>query len=131
MTIEKAVLLAAGVGVIPIALAYGLFPSITLPFLFSIEADTVNVSHIFRAVMALYIGFGLLWIMGAFNYKYQLHAMYCLVIFMFGLATGRIISFILDGMPSWLLIFYLILELGFGFIGLKLIKKAEQSVKEM
>jgi hypothetical protein len=33
---------------------------------------------------------------------------------MLGLAAGRILSFILDGMPHWLLVVYAILEIVFG-----------------
>lgn len=45
---------------------------------------------------------------------------------MLGLAAGRVISLVLDGMPHWLLFVYLILELGFGLVGIKMIHK-EQS----
>jgi hypothetical protein len=41
-------------------------------------------------------------------------------VFMLGLAAGRILSFILDGMPHWLLVVYAILEivLGLGAIAI-------------
>ena len=45
--------------------------------------------------------------------------------FMFGLAIGRMISLVLDGMPHWLLSVYLLLELGFGIVGMKMIQKEE------
>ena len=45
---------------------------------------------------------------------------------MLGLAAGRVISLVLDGMPHWLLVVYLLLELGFGLVGIKMIHK-EQS----
>ena len=127
MKLENAFLLAAAAGLTPIALSYGLLPHITLQYLFGIDADPVNVSHIFRAVMGLYLCLVIFWVTGAFKIKYQLHALYSLVVFMFGLALGRVISLIVDGLPHWLLVIYLILELGFGFVGLMMIKKAEKT----
>jgi hypothetical protein len=45
---------------------------------------------------------------------------------MLGLAGGRILSLIVDGMAHWLLVVYLILELTIGLIGLKLIMKEKK-----
>ncbi|MDD1829646.1 DUF4345 domain-containing protein, partial [Photobacterium sp. ZSDE20] len=42
-------------------------------------------------------------------------------IFMLGLAAGRLTSIIFDGMPHWLLFIYLLLEIGFGVVALKMI----------
>jgi hypothetical protein len=47
---------------------------------------------------------------------------------MFGLAGGRILSLILDGMPHWLLAVYLVLELVFGVLGILLIKKSDKAL---
>ena len=41
---------------------------------------------------------------------------------MFGLAAGKILSLIIEGLLHWLIVVYLLLELGFGTIGLLLIK---------
>ncbi|MGF1807762.1 DUF4345 domain-containing protein [Aliivibrio sifiae] len=120
-------LLSASSGLIVIALAYGLMPAQSLPFLFDIDPTPINVTHIFRAVMGLYLGFAMLWLVGAFNQKYQLPALYSLVVFMVGLAFGRLLSMTLDGMPNGLLIFYLFLEFGFGILGVILIKNTEKN----
>ncbi|OMO20163.1 DUF4345 domain-containing protein [Vibrio lentus] len=119
-------LLVAVVGLTPIALSYGYAPVISLDYLFEIDASPINVTHIFRAVMGLYLALALFWVLGALFKKYRLPALYSLVVFMLGLAAGRVISLVLDGMPHWLLFVYLILELGFGLVGLKMIHK-EQS----
>ncbi len=84
------------------------------------------MTHIFRAVMGLYLALALFWVFGALFKKYRLPALYSLVVFMLGLAAGRVISLVVDGMPHWLLFVYLILELGFGLVGLKMIHN-EQS----
>ena len=119
-------LLVSVVGLTPIALSYGYAPVISLNYLFEIDASPINVTHIFRAVMGLYLALALFWVLGALFKKYRLPALYSLVVFMLGLAAGRVISLVLDGMPHWLLFVYLVLELGFGLVGLKMIHK-EQS----
>jgi hypothetical protein len=41
-------------------------------------------------------------------------------VFMLGLAAGRILSLILDGMPHWLLVVYAALEIVLGLIAITL-----------
>ncbi|KZY60972.1 hypothetical protein A3742_03505 [Oleiphilus sp. HI0071] len=126
MSPQSIFLIVAVIGLTPIALSYGYAPATSLDFLFGIDAGSVNVTHIFRAVMGLYMALALFWAAGALNQKYRLPALYSLVVFMIGLAAGRALSLLLDGMPHWLLFVYLLLELGFGLVGIKMIHK-EQS----
>ncbi|EKM23623.1 DUF4345 domain-containing protein [Vibrio sp. HENC-03] len=127
MKIQSIFLLLAAAGLTPIALSYGFSPVDSLSFLFGVDASSVNVSHIFRAVMGLYLALAMFWVMGAMSTKYRLSALYSLVIFMWGLAMGRLLSLLVDGMPHWLLVVYLFLEFGFGLVGLKMIRKEEQT----
>ncbi len=127
MKIQSIFLLLAAAGLTPIALSYGFSPVDSLSFLFGIDASSVNVSHIFRAVMGLYLALAMFWVMGAMSTEYRLPALYSLVIFMWGLAMGRLLSLLVDGMPHWLLVVYLFLEFGFGLVGLKMIRKEEQT----
>ncbi|MEZ9593435.1 DUF4345 domain-containing protein [Shewanella sp. 10N.261.52.F9] len=126
MRIQQQFLLVAAVGLTPIALGYGLQPSTSLAYLFEIDASSINSRHIFRAVMGLYLALVLFWVLGAFIKKYQLPALYSLTVFMFGLAFGRTLSLIFDGWPHWLLVVYLLLEVGFGLVGIAMIKKTEK-----
>ena len=119
--IQKLVLLIAAVGLIPIALGYGFMPEKTLTPLYGFDVANVNLKHIMRAVMGLYFGQIIIWFLGFSNPKVRRPAMYSLVVFMLGLAGGRILSLTIDGNSHWLLIVYLILELIIGLIGLKLI----------
>ena len=125
MKIRQIFLLITGIGLIPIALAYGLLPQISLSYLFGISVSDTNSIHIFRAIMGLYFALALFWIIGAFKVQFRQAALYSLTVFMFGLAAGRILSLIIDGLPHWLLVFYLALELGFGILGMLLIKNSE------
>ena len=122
--LQKALLLFVAIGLIPIALSYGLRPEISLSYLFDISVSEINLIQIFRAVMGLYLALILFWFIGAFKIQLRLPALYSLVVFMLGLAAGRIISLILDGVPNWLLLVYLALELSFGILGLVLINKS-------
>jgi hypothetical protein len=48
-------LLAAAIGLIPVALSYGLQPATSLEFLFGVSVPDVNGTHLFRAIMGLYL----------------------------------------------------------------------------
>ena len=63
----RAFLIFCSVGLVPIALGYGAKPSVTLNALFGINVDTINLTHIMRAVMGLYFGMVVLWLWGAFR----------------------------------------------------------------
>ncbi len=117
MTRESIFLLLAAVGLTPIALSYGLVPQASLSFLFDIQVSSINSMHIFRAVMGLYLALVIFWIAGARRDSLTLPALWSLTVFMLGLAAGRTVSIAVDGMPHPLLIVYLLLELGFGFVG--------------
>jgi hypothetical protein len=122
MTKEEIFLLLAAVGLAPVALSYGLMPQASLSYLFDIDASSVNSSHIFRAIMGLYLAMVTFWIIGARNASLTLPALWSLTIFMLGLAAGRALSIVIDGMPHPLLLGYLVVEVGFGFAGLYLAK---------
>lgn len=125
--LQKTLLLFVAMGLIPIALSYGLIPEKSLSYLFNISVSEINLIHIFRAVMGLYLALILFWLIGVFKIQLRQAALYSLVVFMFGLAAGRILSLIFDGVPNWLLLVYLALELSFGTLGLVLIKKSISS----
>jgi len=125
MNIRKVFLLITAIGLFPIALSYGLVPQKSLKYLYDISISDTNTVHIFRAIMCLYFALMSFWILGAFKDQFRQAALYSLIVFMLGLAAGRILSIIIDGMPHWILMAYLILELSFGTIGILLVKKSD------
>jgi len=125
MNRRQVFLLVAAIGLLPVALSYGLAPGRSLEFLFDVSIENVNGTHIFRAIMGLYLGFVFFWIIGAFREDVRQAALYSVVVFMFGLAAGRSLSLLADGFPNWLLVTYLVVELGIGLLGLKLLKQPE------
>jgi hypothetical protein len=66
--------------------------------------------------MGLYLGMVVLWLWGAFRKSLEGPALVACAVFMLGLAAGRILSFVLDGLPHWLLIVYAVLEIVLGLI---------------
>ena len=126
MNREQLFLLIAAVGLTPIALAYGLLSASTMPMLYGVDADNVSSIHIFRAVMGLYLAMVVFWLLGARRDSLTIPALYSVVVFMLGLAAGRAASLLVDGMPSVLLVVYLVLEVGFGATGIFLLRNLKR-----
>ena len=118
----RAFLVFCAVGLVPIALGYGAQPSTSLDALFGITVDTTNLTHIMRAVMGLYLGMVVLWLWGALKKQMTAPALLSCAFFMIGLASGRILSFILDGLPHWLLVVYAALEIVLGLLAIAFYK---------
>ena len=125
--LQKGILLFVAVGLIPIALGYGLVPEKSMTFLFNISVTEVNLAHILRAVMGLYLALIVFWVLGALKEHLRQAALYSMVVFMLGLAAGRLLSVIIDGIPNILLLVYLFLELLFGVLGLVLIQSNKKT----
>jgi hypothetical protein len=126
VNIRKGFLILTSVGLIPIALSYGLAPRLSLEYLYGFTLQSLNEVHIFRAVMGLYLALIAFWLMGAFQTHLRQAALYSLVVFMLGLAAGRLLSFVVDGVPHWLLVFYFFAEVVSGVLGLQLLKRADE-----
>ena len=121
-TKARSFLIFCAVGLVPIALGYGAKPSVSLDALFGIAVDTTNLTHIMRAVMGLYLGMVVFWLWGAFSKPMEGPALAACAVFMLGLAAGRILSFVMDGMPHWLLVVYAVLEIVLGLIAVSLFR---------
>ena len=70
----------------------------------------VNIAHILRAVMCLYLALGVFWLFSAFDVRYRNTAILTTGIFAGGLVSGRIISLYADGQPQSILVLYIVLE---------------------
>ena len=124
MMAQRIFLIIAAAGLTPIALSYGAVPKESLPYLFGSSIETTNEVHIFRAIMGLYLALVVFWLVGAFRASLTRPAIWSLVVFMFGLAAGRGLSLVLDGFPHWLLFAYMVVEVAFGVVGVRLLKSA-------
>ena len=96
--------------VIVAALLYGANPEWSIPYVFGFDVEALELKNIFRAIMGLYLGLAAYWIAGIRNVKYWEGATISNIVFMGGLALGRLISTVLDGV-SIIWVIGLLLEL--------------------
>jgi len=110
MMIKKYFLIFAFSAVAIIALLYGVSPQWFMQTLLEVNEPSLDIAHILRAVMGLYLALGLFWLYAAFNDTYRNFAVLTTMLFSGGLVSGRIISLITDGVPSGILILYVVME---------------------
>lgn len=128
-TLKKLHLGFSAIIVISVSFVYGGNPSSFLPFVFGFEVEAIDLKNILRAIMGLYIAFGSYWIYGLLKPKYWRSATLSNVLFMGGLAAGRTISTIFDGVSDQFMI-GLVLELIFMVWGIYLLKTDTSSIEE-
>jgi ABC-type polysaccharide/polyol phosphate export permease len=109
--IKQIVLILSAATIFLVASLYGVAPLWFAAHVLGIDEPHHNLSHILRAMMCLYFGFGLFWLYAAFHVNYRNPALLTVMLFPAGLVIGRITSFARDGKPSPLLLFYLVSEL--------------------
>jgi hypothetical protein len=117
-------LIFSAVGLLPIALSYGIDPNQILPKLLQIQPVEPGVVHIFRAIMGLYFSSIVLWLLGAIRGGSLMRtALIAEIVFMVGLAAGRLLDLLLNGWPSSMLIAYTVAELLLAVWGVFCLKK--------
>lgn len=109
--------------VVPAALIYGLQPGTSLPWLFDFQVTTPDLHNVFRAIMGLYLSISMVWYMGIIKPAYWKTATVFNFIFMGGLGLGRLLSFILDGIPSPAFALGMVGELVLGVFALYQLRK--------
>ncbi len=84
-------LLVSAAGLTAVALSYGVAPAAVLPQLLDIAVEGTDLTHVFRAIMGLYLGMIVLWVLGAFRPSLTRAAVIAEIAFMSGLAVGRVL----------------------------------------
>ncbi|RBW55778.1 DUF4345 domain-containing protein [Tenacibaculum sp. E3R01] len=107
--------------VVPTAIIYGT-PSILSTNL-NIEVSTIDLSNLLKAIMCLYIGISCIWLVGIIKENYWKSATELNILFMLTLATGRILSIIIDGTPTSGYVFGVIAELVIGLFSVYQLRK--------
>ena len=115
--------------IVPIALSYGLAPARTLPEVLDITVSGTDQTHVFRALMCLYLGAAAFWAIAAFTPSWQRTAVIWGIFFSFSLAIGRVLSLAVDGRPSLLLYVYLGLEIAGGLLGLAILLVEDRKLR--
>jgi hypothetical protein len=100
--------------VIPVAFVYGFRPA----FQFDIYLNTIDEHNFFKAIMGLYLGFSIIWLLGILRASFHKMALMSNMIFMLGLGSGRLLSLFIDDTPTLAYQFGTFAELFLGFYGL-------------
>ena len=124
--VQKIHLVISTLVVIPVSFVYGFAIDSQL----DIAPDTIDEHNFFKAVMGMYLGFALLWILGIFKKPYLKAALISNVIFMLSLGFGRLISFVVDGLPSDAYVIGTLGELILGFYGVWVLTKKSRIFAE-
>jgi hypothetical protein len=87
---SAAIVLCAGIG-------YGGNPSWFMHHFFGVPEIALGTAHILRAIMGLYAGLSVFWLLGTWKADYWRAATWSNVLFMGGISIGRMIALIADG----------------------------------
>ena len=128
MKIKNLHLGVCSITVIVVGLSYGIYPGKILPFFFDFKVESIDLKNVFRAIMGLYVGLSTYWIIGIFKKEYWRSATLTSIIFMGGLALGRLISIAIDGLPSIAFSLGTIAELLFAFLVLYNLKTYKNGI---
>ncbi|TAF72072.1 MAG: DUF4345 domain-containing protein [Flavobacterium sp.] len=108
--LKKLHLIISAAIVVPVGLVYGGKPDL----LFEVSLQSPDEFSIFKAIMGLYLGFSFFWLLGIFQKQFWKVATISNMIFMLGLAFGRLVSMFLDGLPSTVFLLGTVGELVLG-----------------
>ena len=86
--------------VMGVGLTYGINPNKFLPLFFDFKVESTDLNNVFRAIMGLYLSLSVYWLIGVLKPEYWENGTLVSILFMGGLAFGRIISILSDGIPS-------------------------------
>lgn len=117
-------LLSSGVIVFIAGTLYGGNPRWFMDYFFGVSEISMDVVHILRAVMGIYFGIAIFWLLGTWKEAYWKAATLSNVLFMGGISLGRIIALFIDGFSLEFGI-ALVLELLYCIWGIFNLKKYE------
>ena len=114
-------LLISTLVVVPTGIIYG--SPLILQKQLNINVNTIDLSNMLKAIMCLYLGISFIWMLGVLKSNYWKRATELNILFMLTLALGRILSMIIDGLPTTGYVFGVIAELVLGFYSIYQLKK--------
>lgn len=126
MNLKNTVLLTASCGIGGIGLAYLIAPQFMYG-LYGVGIESVNASNMVRgAYGGLFVAFSGLFALGVVRPGLANPALVGLLTFMSGFALGRLVSIVVDGLPSLLVLGLLALELCYSLLAAALLSGAMQ-----
>lgn len=111
--IQKIHLIISVIIVVPVSFLYAFFPDSQ----FDLFPKTTDEFNFYKAVMGLYLGFSIVWILGISKPSLLKIAIITNMVFMLGLGFGRLLSLTIDGAPTFGFVFGTFAELFLGFYG--------------
>lgn len=114
-------LVLSGIIVIIAGCVYGGHPTYLMPLILDYQVDALELKNMLRAVMGIYLGIGVFWLLGANKPKLWYAATLSNILFMGGISFGRIVSTIFDGVsiPFTPALLLELLFFGWGLYNLK------------
>ncbi len=116
----KILFYVSAIGLIPIVLSYTMMKGKLLPILYGFRGEA-GITHVLKAMSGLYLGNIIVFLLTAVGVIPFKSGLLVLIIFMGGLAFGRLISFVVDKERKIIFILYFIGEVvitTLGIIGL-------------
>lgn len=127
MNLKLVVLISASLGLGVIGVGYLVSPQ-TMYGLYGIDLDSVNEANMVRgAYGGLFLGFAVLLFLGARRADLATPALVALLTFMAGFALGRIVSVVVDGMPSPLILLLIAFEVVYCALAASLLARRDPS----
>ena len=114
---------------VPPALSYGVDPAAMLPKTMDITVQGTDQTEMLRAIMGLYFGMSAFCLIAAFKPEWRHVAMVWAVFFLYSMGLGRLLSLVVDGIPSRILLFYMAVELTGGTIGLAILARERRKAQ--
>jgi Domain of unknown function (DUF4345) len=125
----KLFLLVVAAILVPPALSYGVDPATVLPKTMDITVQGTDQTEMLRAIMGLYFGMTAFCLIAAFKPEWRHVAVIWAVFFLFSMGLGRLLSLIVDGVPSRILLFYMAVELIGGAVGLAVLARERRKAE--
>ena len=128
---DQALLFVSATCIIPIALGYGARPATLVPWLSDCPPcfGCQSAAYFSWRHEALYLSLSGFCFLGALEPKRRILALNMLAVFVLGLAAGRVISLVLDGMPNNLLLLYLFMEVAVEILAVVSLSRTKPSTK--
>lgn len=114
-------LIVSILALIPTGIIYGTKSLVTQAF--DIQVNSIDLSNMLRAIMCLYLAICFVLFLGIWKPKYWKVATQLNIVFMLSLAVGRVVSIILDGLPTQALIIAMLVEFALGVLSIYQLKR--------
>ncbi len=122
-SVKNAPLFVSVLVLIPVAIIYGFNISNFWTVYLGIDLNNINLQNVIKSIMGVYLFFAFFFGVAIFYPKYWYSAMCGNALLMGGLAFGRIVSIVNDGLPNNFYIIGALLEAALAFFCIFILRK--------